>query len=220
MEGEFMLSDINISFKKKIVPKSDKLSGSEVVMTLISSTTGIGFLVLPLAFAYCGWGLSLLLCIAISVLQFNANYALIRVASKLKVSNYPALIEKVLQTPWRINLLHNLLFFTNFMTILIYVYVMQNIIDTTTTDFLKSPHSVIRIIGNLLSGISALGWILIINLFLFASIIAKSRFSNFSWLSFCSVCAILFAVVCVSVMSIKARNNDVIFVEVAIWNVS
>ena len=210
MEGDFVLSDLSISFKRKQSSRESKLSNSDVILTLISSTTGIGFLVLPLSFALSGWGLSIIICAIITVIQVNANYALIRAASRLKVTNYPALVAKAVDSNVSIATMHALLFLMNFATVVSYVLTILNIFSSTMLSLTKSKIHFMRNIGIMFVDISPTVLVIAINALLTLFVVFKNKFLNFSWLAFCSVCAMLFAVICVSAVSFLKRDPSII----------
>lgn len=213
MEDNFILSDFSFHLYEAKNSRENKLSDSNVILTLISSTVGIGFLLLPIAFAFCGWGLSILISIVIMILQVNANYSLVRVASKLKLTSYPLVVERLIEKTWLISVFNALLFAMNLATTLVYIITIINIFLNTMIGFSKSNIALIREIGLLFDDVSPELLGVFLNIFLFLFVVFKNKFLLFSKLALGSFCALLFAMVCVSTLSVIKRNPKLAEVE-------
>ena len=215
MEDNFVLSDFSFHLYEAKNTRENKLSDSDVVLTLISSTVGIGFLLLPIAFAFCGWGLSILVSLAVMVLQANANYSLVRVASKLKLTSYPLVVERLIGRKWLINVFNALLFSMNLATTIVYMITIVYVFLNTMIGFSKSNIALIREIGFVFDDVSPELLAVFLNIFLFLFVAFKNKFLMFSKLALGSFCALLFAMACVSTLSVIQRNPKLAEVEMS-----
>ena len=189
----FQLTELQISLKSirySKIRKKQTLSDFYLTITLLSTTVGVGILSLPIAAAFSGIILYIILLTLALIIEYFASIAILETGQILKAFNYSFLVQKILGKKKITSFIHFLMFFSILMNIVAMSIILQQSLSTSFRyfgelydiyfpDFLIEKDSVF--------------WIFLAN-FAITPLIFYQRYANYKIISCCSLGSILIVI--------------------------